>query len=137
MFLLGRNEFMKNMKMVTSQNFDLSNIYKQQIDFTSLNFIKKNELNYRFYLVDEISEGNAQQYRLSMANVLSSISQNQSSMVYILSGSPQGIKLYVGVAKSDSNISEDSETLKYSFEGNFIGSKLIGIKNDDEQIKEL
>ena len=123
--------------MVTSQNFDLSNIYKQQIDFTSLNFIKKNELNYRFYLVDEISEGNAQQYRLSMANVLSSISQNQSSMVYILSGSPQGIKLYVGVAKSDSNISEDSETLKYSFEGNFIGSKLIGIKNDDEQIKEL
>ncbi len=128
---------MKNMKMVTSQNFDLSNIYKQQIDFTSLNFIKKNELNYRFYLVDEISEGNAQQYRLSMANVLSSISQNQSSMVYILSGSPQGIKLYVGVAKSDSNISEDSETLKYSFEGNFIGSKLIGIKNDDEQIKEL
>ena len=90
--------------MVTSQNFDLSNIYKQQIDFTSLNFIKKNELNYRFYLVDEISEGNAQQYRLSMANVLSSISQNQSSMVYILSGSPQGIKLYVGVAKSDSNI---------------------------------
>ena len=128
---------MKNMKMVTSQNFDLSNIYKQQIDFTSLNFIKKNELNYRFYLVDEISEGNAQQYRLSMANVLSSISQNQSSMVYILSGSPHGIKLYVGVAKSDSNISEDSETLKYSFEGNFIGSKLIGIKNDDEQIKEL
>ena len=128
---------MKNMKMVTSQNFDLSNIYKQQIDFTSLNFIKKNELNYRFYLVDEISEGNAQQYRLSMANVLSSISQNQSSMVYILSGSPQGIKLYVGVAKSDSNISEDSETLKYSFEGNFIGSKLIGLKNDDEQIKEL
>ena len=123
--------------MVTSQNFDLSNIYKQQIDFTSLNFIKKNELNYRFYLVDEISEGNAQQYRLSMANVLSSISQNQSSMVYILSGSPQGIKLYVGVAKSDSNIREDSETLKYSFEGNFIGSKLIGIKNDDEQIKEL
>jgi hypothetical protein len=73
-----------------------------------------------------------------MANVIANVNQNHSSMIYLLSGTPKGIKLYIGVAgDNEDSISEDGVILKSAFEGNFIGSKLIEIKNDDATLKLL
>ena len=72
---------------------DFSDFDRQKIDFSQINLFDSDDTHYRFYLLDEISEGKAKQYRLSMANVLASVSQNQSALVYLLSGNPEGIRL--------------------------------------------
>ena len=116
---------------------DFSDFDRQKIDFSQINLFDSDDTHYRFYLLDEISEGKAKQYRLSMANVLASVSQNQSALVYLLSGNPEGIRLYVGVAGKNYNTSEDGKVLKSAFEGNFLGAKLTELKSDDDQVAAL
>lgn len=109
---------------------------KQQIEFNELSLVCLEKNNFRFYSVDEISAGKAHEYRSAMANVIANVSQNDSAMVYLLSGTPEGIKLYIGVA-GDQGISDDGKLLRSSFEGNFIGSKLTDIKSDDATLTSL
>ena len=113
------------------------NVDKQHIQFEKLLINSEGQkLNYRFYLVDEISEGKSKEYRLSMANVIANLNQGDSSMVYLLSGTPQGIQLYIGVA-GEKDIDVDQSMLKNAFQGNFIGSKLTTISVDDQSFLSL
>lgn len=115
---------------------DYAAVDKQQIEFSGLNLEYSNKSNFRFYSIDEISEGKAHEYRAAMANVIANVSQNKSSMIYLLSGTPQGINLHIGVS-GNHNVSDDGKLLRSSFEGNFIGSKLTDLKKDDSILTAL
>lgn len=109
------------------------------IDFSKMDILSLTENNlseYRFYRVREISKGNASQYRLSMANVISSLCTSNSSVIYLLSGTPDGISLYIGIAGKN-HIGEVGEMLKNSFEGNFLGAKLQDIKKDNAELANM
>lgn len=88
-------------------------------------------MGYRFYRVKEITEGKAEQYRMAMANVLSNLANKENAIVYILSGKPEGIDLFIGVAgKRGNDVADDAKMLKQSFEGNFLGAVLENVKDD-------
>ncbi|OYQ78704.1 hypothetical protein B9T19_07605 [Ignatzschineria sp. F8392] len=113
------------------------NIDKQHIQFEELDISPESLKNYfSFYLVKEISEGKSDEYRMSMANVIANLYQSDSTFIYILSGTKEGINLYIGVA-SEQNNSIDRYILKNAFEGNFIGSQLQPIFQDDQEFLSL
>ena len=95
------------------------------------------KLGYRLFHISEIAEGKANAYRLAMANVMSSLDNTNCRTIYVLSGTPEGVNLYVGVASSaleDNEIHDMATMLKSSFEGNFLGAKLFEIKGDNHEI---
>lgn len=95
---------------------------------------------FRLFHVTEIGEGKASAYRLAMANVIAGLDDPKFRAVYILSGTPEGISLYVGVASSDEDdapLHEMAKTLKASFEGNFLGAKLENIKGNHAAVNEM
>ena len=96
---------------------------------------------YRLFRVDEISTGGSSSYRLAMANVLASLSDTECSIVYLLSGTPDGVSLYVGVSAPAGCTSADvptaADTLRAAFEGNFLGAQLHKVENDDPHIHHL
>lgn len=95
---------------------------------------------FRLFHVTEIGEGKASAYRLAMANVIAGLDDPKFRAVYILSGTPEGISLYVGVASSeedDGHLHEMAKTLKASFEGNFLGAKLENIKGNHAAVNEM
>ena len=95
---------------------------------------------FRLFHVTEIGEGKAGAYRLAMANVMSGLDDPLCQAVYILSGTPTGVKLYIGIAstnRDDAELTEMAKTLKASFEGNFLGSKLENIKNGNPAVDEM
>lgn len=95
--------------------------------------LEKN-LEYRFYRINEISESNASQYRMAMANVIAGLSDNHSAIVYLLSGSPSGIDLYIGVASNEQYTDDEAEMLRCAFEGNFFGADLYKLKEGSDTI---
>lgn len=108
---------------------DFTQIRMQPLDQPDL-------LDYRFYRVSEISEGKAGQYRLAMANVISGLCTSNSRVIYLLSGTPEGVALYIGVAGKN-RISDVGEMLKSSFEGNFLGAQLQDIKKDNADLANM
>jgi hypothetical protein len=112
-------------------------------DFAGLNFlplIADDKIDYRLFHLTEISEGKAGAYRLAMANVLSCLNDNSCAGVYVLSGGPNGVELYVGVASSvpETDTPEAAKTFEAAFKGNFLGSKLALIKETGvEKIKQM
>ena len=95
---------------------------------------------FRLFHVTEIGEGKANAYRLAMANVIAGLDDPKFRAVYILSGTPEGISLYVGVASSeegDAQLHEMAKTLKASFEGNFLGAKLENVKGNHAAVNEM
>ena len=95
---------------------------------------------FRLFHVAEIGEGKANAYRLAMANVIAGLDDPKFRAVYILSGTPEGINLYVGIASSeegDAQLHEMAKTLKASFEGNFLGAKLENIKSDHAAVNDM
>lgn len=100
-------------------------------------FPQAQKLGYRLFHISEIAEGKANAYRLAMANVMSSLDNTNCRTIYVLSGTPEGVNLYVGVASSaleDNEIHDMATMLKSSFEGNFLGAKLFEIKGDNHEI---
>lgn len=96
--------------------------------------------NYRLFNITEIAEGKAAAYRLAMSNVMSSLDAPGCRTVYILSGTPEGVNLYVGIASSqmaDDELHDMAQTLKASFEGNFLGARLTDVKGGDARIEEM
>ncbi len=100
---------------------------------TTLPDVLSSETRFRLFHIAEIGQGKAAAYRLAMANVISSMNDPKCKAVYLLSGTPEGVKLYIGVASSaipEDELHETAKTLCASFEGNFLGSKLTDIKKE-------
>lgn len=116
--------------------FDIPIIDGKPLDFADMPFrqLKRaGTIDYRFYQIIEIAENDAFQYRAAMENVISCLSASDSSLVYLLSGKPSGVSLYIGIADSHKALN-NSRLLKHAFEGNFLGAQLQTIKNDDEEL---
>lgn len=130
---------LKQYEIPLQKILDFTQIDNELPNFADMQFlpaISDSRLKYRFYRVDEISEGTAAQYRLDMTNVLSSLSGNNNSIIYLLSGKPEGITLYLGVAGTN-HPEDEAEILEYAFNGHFSGAKLHNVKNDDPDLSEL
>ena len=98
------------------------------------------KLGYRLFHISEIAEGKANAYRLAMANVISSLDNTNCRTIYVLSGTPEGVNLYVGVASSvleDDEIRNMAKVLKSSFEGNFLGAKLAKIEGNNHKVNDM
>lgn len=97
-------------------------------------------VGYRLFHVTEIGDGKAGAYRLAMANVLSGIDDPRCKAIYILSGTPEGVALYIGIASAKLSVDalhEMAKTLGASFEGNFLGAKLQDIRNGNSAVEEM
>lgn len=102
--------------------------------------LREEHLRYRLFQLTEIGEGHANAYRLAMANVMSGLDDPQCRAIYILSGTPSGIDLYFGIAsntRTDTELTEMAKTLQTSFEGNFLGANLIGIRKGNPAIDRI
>lgn len=99
----------------------------------------KNDLQYRLFRLHEISEDTPKAYRQAIANVFSGLNASQCACVYILSGRPEGVELYLGVASTqrDADIHEAGKIFKAGFEGNFLGGRFVDLKNDTPEIAGL
>lgn len=98
------------------------------------------EPQFRLFQVTEISEGKAGAYRLAMANVMAGLKDPLCQAIYILSGTPEGVALYVGIAstrRSEEGVHEVANTLRASFEGNFLGAKLEDIKEGNAAVAHM
>lgn len=98
------------------------------------------ETKFRLFHVTEIGDGKAGAYRLAMANVIAGINDPRCKAIYVLSGTPEGVALYIGIASSelaDDALHEMAKTLRASFEGNFLGSKLEDVKKGNTAIEEM
>lgn len=96
--------------------------------------------DFRLFHITEIGEGKASAYRLAMANVVATLDNPECRALYVLSGTPEGIRLYIGVAGFQYNTDElqdMAKTLKTSFEGNFLGAQLEQIKPNDSSIRAM
>ncbi|WP_299792320.1 hypothetical protein [uncultured Shewanella sp.] len=95
--------------------------------------------NYKFFKVNEISEGKSAAYRLAMANVIGTLRNQSCSLVYLMSSEYGEISLYLGVvsASDKTDIYECGETIKSAFEGNFLGAKITALTAEDQRISTL
>lgn len=120
---------------------------RPHIDWDAPNFadlfrlpkVPDEQISYRMLHISEIGEGKPDAYRQAMTNVISCLNSTGCASVYILSGRPEGIDLYLGVATStpDIDIPDASKMLRATFEGNFLGAKLEDVRSDDEQFRQL
>ncbi|SEM95650.1 hypothetical protein SAMN04487857_107206 [Pseudomonas sp. ok272] len=96
-------------------------------------------IRYRLLHISEIGEGKPEAYRQAMANVISCLNSTTCASVYILSGSREGIDLYLGVATASAQVDvHDAATmLRATFEGNFLGASLQDVRADDQQFQQL
>lgn len=118
-----------------------------RIDWDAPNFaalvrlpkVPDSQISYRMLHISEIGEGKPDAYRQAMTNVISCLNSTSCASVYILSGRPEGIDLYLGVATSsrDIDIPDASKMLRATFEGNFLGARLEDVRDDDEQFQHL
>lgn len=107
---------------------------------TQLPGLTGSEARFRLFHVTEIGDGKAGAYRLAMANVIAGINDPRCKAVYVLSGTPEGVGLYIGIASSeltDDALHEMAKTLRASFEGNFLGAKLEDIKKGNTAVEEM
>lgn len=99
----------------------------------------RKDLRYRLFRLDEISEDKPRAHRQAIANVFSGLNTSQCACVYILSGRPEGIELYLGVSTTQAaaDIHEAGKVFKAGFEGNFLGGRLVDLKNDASELASL
>ncbi len=97
-------------------------------------------IRYRLFHITEIGDGKAGAYRLAMANVIAGLNDPRCQAIYILSGTPEGVALYIGIASSvlaEDAIHDMATTLRASFEGNFLGAKLEDIKKGNVAVEDM
>lgn len=90
-----------------------------------------NTTEFRFIKVRSVNKDSAESQRLAMANVLSGLSHSGARMVYLLSGTKQGLELYFGVASETRDSHEHIKSLGHLLEGNFQGVSLDYLKTDN------
>lgn len=133
------NASTETLPMAIKDLFDIPIIDGKPLDLAKMTFneLKDNSsINYRFYRISEIAESSAFQYRAAMANVISCLSASTTSLVYLLSGKPSGVNLYIGVADSG-GVADDSRLLKNAFEGNFLGAQLHSVRSGDAELLSI
>lgn len=112
-------------------------------DFTALPLahLPDRELDYRLFRLHEISEDKPTAYRQAIANVFASLNASGCACVYLLSGKPEGVELYVGVvadaAGGPADVHEAGKTLKAGFEGNFLGARLVETRDDAPELRAM
>ncbi|MFM2345576.1 MAG: hypothetical protein RL654_329 [Pseudomonadota bacterium] len=99
------------------------------------------QLGYRLFRLHEISEDKPTAYRQAIANVFSSLNASGCACVYLLSGKPEGVELYVGVVADAAGgaacVHEAAKTLKAGFEGNFLGARLVETRDDAPELRAM
>lgn len=131
------------MAQQTDTQFEFPSFNNQIPDFSQMPSHFAQQLNisdYRFFRVDEITEHKASEFRSAMGNVLSTMiapasQSDKSNIVYLLSGKPDGISLYLGLAGKKS--ADEIEQLQNAFEGNFLGAKVTFMRNDDPEFSQM
>lgn len=93
-----------------------------------------------FFKLTSLTYDDAYPHREAFENVLSSIDNPSFNFIYILSGSPLGVDIYIGTAR---NYNSDYDTrihavnyarmIEASFKGNFQGSTLNKLSREDMQ----
>ncbi|MFV3306049.1 hypothetical protein ACNFBT_12285 [Pseudomonas sp. NY15181] len=87
-------------------------------------------VEFRLLHLTEIGEGQPAAYRRAMANVISCLSSTDCSSLYIVSGRPEGVELYVGVAGAKgSRATQAMDLLGTTFKGNFPGAELLELRH--------
>ncbi|MCY0965177.1 hypothetical protein [Parathalassolituus penaei] len=86
---------------------------------------------FRFIKIRSVNKESAESQRLAMANVLSGLSHSGARLVYLLSGTKQGLELYFGVASETRDSHEHIKSLGHLLEGNFQGISLDYLKTDN------
>lgn len=111
----------------------------EQQPLTSLQLVPGIPLEWRFYQVTELSEGKAASRRLAMENVVASLGRSDCSFVYILAGTATGIQLYIGIAgdSHSTDIPDVGTNLKSIFEGNFPGTRICPVSEENQAIQNL
>jgi hypothetical protein len=99
----------------------------------------RKDIQYRLFRVEEISEDKPQAHRQAIANIFSGLNLSQCACVYILSGRPDGIEMYLGVATTENaaDIHEAGKIFKAGFEGNFLGGRLVSVTSDASVLTNL
>ena len=99
----------------------------------------RGDLPFRLYRLHEIGEDKAGARRQSLANVFSTLQQSGCACVYVVAGSPQGVRVFFGVAGMDeeADVPAAASLLKNSFEGNFPGAQLETVRDDSGTLHEL
>ena len=92
---------------------------------------EENKTEYRFVKIRSVNKESAQSQRLAMANVLSGLSHSGARLVYLLSGTKQGLELYFGVATEKRDAHEHIKSMGRLLEGNFPGVLLDELKTDN------
>lgn len=87
----------------------------------------------RLFRLSELSVEEEVVLRQSLENVIGCLGNTQFRWVYLISGTPSGIELYIGVVKArpQADIHDYSQFLKSHFEGNFTGAKLDTLYRDE------
>ena len=87
----------------------------------------------RLFRLSELSVEEEIVLRQSLENVIGCLGNTQFRWVYLISGTPSGIELYIGVVKAhpQADIHDYSQFLKSHFEGNFTGAKLDTLYQDE------
>lgn len=109
--------------------------FSKQVPISAMQLSEANRaVKTRFFQVTEIPEESSSQYRLAMTNVLSGLQNPDQSMVYLLSGSREGVKLFIGVSSKEPevDIHDAGDALKNSFKGNFLGANLEKTEQVDD-----
>lgn len=120
---------------VSSFNWNMPEVSGQQVSLRSIT-----QDQYRLIKISEISESNAKAYRTAMGNVLSILNGSEASLVYILSGTAEGVDLYFGVIKkegSNENISDALSLLESSINGNFLGASIERVATDSNELENI
>ena len=130
------------LKPLASVASEVPHIDWEAPDFARLFRLAKvpdDQIRYRMLHISEIGEGKPDSYRQAMTNVITCLNSTLCASVYILSGRPEGIDLYLGVATSasDVDIPDASKMQRATFEGNFLGARLEDVRSDDVQFRDL
>ena len=94
-----------------------------------------------FYKIEKLSYDEEYPRREAFENVLDSLDNEAFNFVYILSGDRTGIDLHIGVIKNHRSNRKTLSTVNYgdiiqnSFEGNFSGSLLKRL--DEDELQEI
>lgn len=98
------------------------------------------QTRFKLFKISEISAGEAAHHRLAMGNVLASLNKAHSRLIYLVSGTPEGVEFYLGVAtekRNDDELHELAKMLHHAFCGNFLGANLEPLREGDPRLDRV
>lgn len=94
---------------------------------------------FRLLELSEISENSLSAHRQALANVFAALANSQCACVYIVRGSPEGVRIFFGATalRNDADVHAAWSLLRAGFEGNFPGARLSAVPDDAPTLNEL